>query len=171
MMKNYFENARTLEDVKQIYKKLARDLHPDCNPDKDTTAEFQQMQQQYNEAFKRLKNIHINKDGEQYEKETDETPEQYAGIINALLRMTGLMIELCGSWLWVSGNTKQYHEEIKALGFKWSKNKGSWYFHFEPYRKHSKKTCSMDEIRNMYGSQRFSEKTTSRFAELETATA
>ena len=44
MMKNYFEEARTLEDVKQIYKKLARELHPDCNPDKDTTKEFQTMQ-------------------------------------------------------------------------------------------------------------------------------
>lgn len=169
MPKNYFENARTLEDVKQLYKKLARELHPDCNPGKDTTAEFQMMQQQFEEAFKRLRNIHVNKDGETYEKETEETPEQYAGIINALLKLDGLMIELCGSWLWITGNTKEHHEAIKALGFKFSKNKCAWYFHFEPYRKHSKNSVSLDKIRSMYGSQRFTERTTTQYKELETA--
>ena len=167
MPKNYFENARTLEDVKQLYKKLARELHPDCNPGRNTTAEFQQMQQQFEEAFKRLKNVHMNKDGETYEKETEETPEQYAGIINALLKLDGLMIELCGSWLWITGNTKEHHEAIKALGFKWSKNKAAWYFHFEPYRKHSKKSVDLDTIRSMYGSQRFTERTATARKELE----
>lgn len=167
MLKNYFENARTLEDVKQLYKKLARELHPDCNPGRNTTAEFQQMQQQFEEAFKRLKNVHMNKDGETYEKETEETPEQYAGIINALLKLDGLMIELCGSWLWITGNTKEHHEAIKALGFKWSKNKAAWYFHFEPYRKHSKKSVDLDTIRSMYGSQRFTERTATARKELE----
>lgn len=171
MTKNYFENAKTLEDVKQLYKKLARELHPDCNPGKDTTKDFQMMQQQYNEAFKRLKNVHINKDGETYTKETDETPEQYADIINELLRCAGLMIELCGSWLWITGNTREHAETLKKLHFRWSKNKCAWYFHFEPYKKHSKKSVSLDTIRSMYGSQRFTERTASQYKELEAATA
>ena len=167
MMNNYFENAKTLEDVKQLYKRLARELHPDCNPGKDTTAAFQDMQRQYNEAFNRCKNIHVNKDGEQYEKETTETPEQYAAIINALLKCQGLVIELCGSWLWVTGNTKENAGTLKDLHFKWSKNKSAWYFHFEPYRKHSKNSMDLDSIRAMYGSQRFTERTTSAYKELE----
>ena len=167
MNKNYFSDARTLEDVKQLYKKLARELHPDCNPGRDTTAEFQAMQRQYEEAFKRLKNIHMNKDGETYEKETDETPEQYADIINALLRMPGLIVELCGSWLWVTGNTKENADGLKALHFRWSKNKAAWYFHFEPYRKHSKKSVDLQTIREMYGSQRFTERTASQYKEIE----
>jgi len=171
MNKNYFEDAKTLEDVKQLYKKLARELHPDCNPGKDTTADFQRMQQQYNEAFKRLKNVHVNKDGETYTKETEETPEQYADIINALLRCPGLMIELCGSWLWITGNTREHTDTLKALHFRWSRNKSAWYFHFEPYRKHSKKSVDLDTIRSMYGSQRFTERTASQFKELEAATA
>lgn len=163
----YFEAARTLEDVKQLYKKLARDLHPDCNHDRDTTAEFQEMQRQYNEAFKRLKNVHVNKDGETYEKETEETPEQFATIINALLKMPGLMIELCGSWLWITGNTREHKDGLKNLGFKWSKNKSAWYFHFEPYRKRSKKSVDLDTIRSMYGSQKFTERTATQYKEIE----
>ena len=166
-MTQYFSEAKTLEDVKQIYKKLARQLHPDCNPDKDTTAAFQEMQREYEQAFNRCKNIHVNKDGETYEKETDETPEAFASIIDQLLKLDGLVIELCGSWLWITGNTKEHKDIIKGLGFRWSKNKEAWYFHFEPYRKHSKKSVDLQTIREMYGSQRFTEKTYSRYQEIE----
>ena len=62
-MMKYFEECKTCEDVKQIYKKMARDLHPYCNPGKDTTAEFQEMSRQYEEAYNRLKNVHQNANG------------------------------------------------------------------------------------------------------------
>lgn len=163
----YFSEAITLEDVKQIYKKLARELHPDCNPGKDTTAAFQEMQKEYEDAFNRCKNTHVNKDGETYTKETTETPEMYADIVNALLKCSGLIIELCGSWLWVTGNTKEHSATLKELHFRWSKNKSAWYFHFEPFRKSSKKSVDLDTIRSMYGSQRFTEKTAATYKEIE----
>lgn len=155
MKRNYFENCRTAEDVKQAYKKYARELHPDCNHDKDTTADFQEMQRQYTEAFNRCKNVHTNAQGETYEKETGETAEEYADIINELLHMYGIMIELCGSWLWITGNTKEYKDQLKALGFKFSANKAAWYYHSGEYKKRGKSKSSMQDIRNMYGSTTF----------------
>ena len=166
-MMKWFKDCETLEDVKALYKKLARALHPDCNPGKDTTADFQAMQAEYEKAFNACKNTHVNKDGEKYTKETDETPEMYADIINALLKCPGLEIELCGSWLWVTGNTKEHKDLLKELHFSWSKNKAAWYFHFEPFRKRSKTKVSLDEIRSMYGSQKFREKTSSIYKEIE----
>ena len=158
-MTRYFERCTTLEDVKQTYKKLARDLHPDCNRGRDTTAEFQEMQRQYEEAWKRCGSTHKNASGEIYTKETAETPEAFAAIIEALLHMPGLMIELCGSWLWVSGNTKQHKDSLKALNFKYSANKHAWYYHDGEYRKRGKASKSMDDIRAMYGSETFATRT------------
>ena len=158
-MAKYFTTCKTAEEAKQEYKRLARELHPDCNKDHDTTAEFQRMQADFEAVWTRLKNIHVNADGETYTKETSETATQYMDIINKLLHVPGIVIELCGSWLWVSGNTKPAKEDLKALHFKWSGKKSAWYFHFEPYKKRSKVERSMEDIRNMYGSERFQTRT------------
>lgn len=157
-MTRYFDHCKTAEDVKQTYKKLARDLHPDCNPGRDTTAEFQEMSRQYEQAWNRCKNIHTNAAGETYEKENTASASEYADLINALLHIPRLMIELCGSWL--TGNTYEAREQLKALGFSYSSKKQAWYYHSEPYRKHGKSEKSMEDIRNMYGSKRYSTRTT-----------
>ena len=139
-MMRYFEECKTCEDVKQIYKKMARDLHPDCNPGKDTTAEFQEMSRQYEEAYNRLKNVHQNANGETYQKETQQTATEYANLINQLLHIPGLMIELCGSWLWIGGNTREHKDALKTMGCRWSSNKKLWYWrHEEQGRKGNRK--------------------------------
>ena len=158
-MKRYFDHCRTANDVKQTYKKLARDLHPDCNPGEDTTAEFQEMGRQYEAAWERCKNIHTNAAGETYEKENTASASEYADLINALLHIPGLMIELCGSWLWITGNTYPARDQLKALGFRYSSKKQAWYFHSEPYRKRSRGEKSMQDIRDMYGSEKYATRT------------
>lgn len=155
----YFTNCKTAEDVKQEYKRLAKELHPDCNPGKDTTEAFKAMQAEYFRAWDRLKNIHTNAAGETYERESSQTAEEYASMIDALLHIPGLVIELCGSWLWVTGETYKAKDQLKALKFRFSRNKAAWYYHAEPYRKHGKQEKSLSEIRNMYGSYRYATRT------------
>ncbi len=155
-MTRYFDNCKTAEDLKKAYKKYARALHPDCNPGKDTTAEFQKMQAEFEKRFETLKNVHINKDGECYEKETTETAAEFMDLINKLLRLHGIEVELCGSWIWVSGETRPVKDDLKSFGFRFSRNKTAWYFHREPYRKRGNKKMSLDDIRAMYGSRKFS---------------
>ena len=65
------------------------------------------------------------------------------------------MIELCGSWIWISGSSYQYKDELKEIGFKWASQKKQWYWHSEAYRKKGKKPLSMDDIRSYYGSTEF----------------
>ena len=62
-------------------------------------------------------------------------------------------IEICGSWIWVSGNTFNCKDKLKEIGFKWAKAKKKWYWQQGEYTRKSKKTFSMDEIREMHGSE------------------
>jgi len=155
-MTKYFENCKTEDELKKAYRKMAAKLHPDNNPARDTTKEFQEMQEEFQEAFERLKGVHVNMGGETYRKESSETAGEFMDLINKLLQLGNIDVELCGSWIWVSGNTKPVKEELKALGFKWSSKKKTWYFHKEPYVKRGKKQYSMNDIRNMWGSTSYS---------------
>lgn len=147
---NYFKNCKSIEDLKKEYKIQVMRLHPDISG-RDSTAEFQDMQNEYEKAFEGLKNVHINSKGEFYNKETSEDVGEYRDIINKIIFFVGVNIEIIGTWIWVSGNTKTYCKELKELGFKWSVNKMAWSYHSGEYRKWSKSKYSMDELRVKFG--------------------
>lgn len=149
-MKHFNPTPNTLEELKKMYRKLALKNHPDCGGSTETMKE---VNAEYDTLFQRLKNVHMNKDGKTYEKETNEAPDEFKNIINALIKMQGVNIEVIGSFIWLSGNTKQYKEAIKSLGFKWHSKKECWYKAPEGYRRSGNKQYSMDDIRDMYGVQ------------------
>ena len=152
----YFNNCTTAEEVKQEYKKLARELHPDNNTDRDTTKDFQEMQREFEKAFEILKNKHKNAEGERYEKATTETAAEFIDLINRLMNIKDIIVELCGSWLWVTGNTMPAKEILKELGFRWSKTKKAWYYNREPFKFNKVAVYStMDQIRETFGSMRY----------------
>lgn len=148
----WFDNPQTAEELKQQYKKLAMLHHPDRG---GNTQDMQEINAEYERLFSRLKDTHKNRDGETYTSrtETTETAAEFMDIIQNLIHMDGVIIELCGSWLWLSGNTRAYKDEIKALKFRWSSNKSAWYFHRDGYKKKGDRYLTMDEIRGFYGSQ------------------
>lgn len=149
-MTRYFTGCNTLEELKAEYKKLALKNHPDRGGD---TATMQAINAEYEKMFDLLKNTHKNAKGETYQKETTEAPQDFIDLINKLIRMDGVHIEIIGSFIWLSGNTKEHKDSIKPLGFKWSSNKSMWYLAPEGYRRHGKKTYTIDEIRANYGVQ------------------
>lgn len=144
----------TLEELKAAYKRLAIANHPDHGGSTET---MQQINAEYTDLFEQLKNTHRNAAGEQYtsRETTDEAPAEFIELIEKLIRLPGIIIELCGSWLWITGDTKPVKDELKTIGFRWSSNKSAWYYHRGGYHKRSGKEHTMDEIRNMYGSQQY----------------
>ena len=49
----YFQNIHTIEDLKEQYKQLVKKYHPDVNPDKDTTEDMKQINDEYKRLHKK----------------------------------------------------------------------------------------------------------------------
>ena len=149
-MLKYFRNVRTLEELKKAYRVLAMANHPDRGGDLE---KMKEINAEYDAVFQKVKNLHTNAKGETYTKETEEAPEEFRNIIDRLMKMVGVHVEVIGSFIWLSGNTKAHKDAIKELGFKWSKNKGMWYKSPDGYRRKSRINHSIDDIRDMFGVQ------------------
>lgn len=72
--------------------------------------------------------------------------------MEALKEIKGVDVELCGTWLWIDGNTYEAKEQLKALGCRWSRNKKRWYWH-DGKRKWGNGKTHMEDIRAKYGSE------------------
>ena len=139
----YFSNARNLDDVKKLFKQYARELHPDNGGDPEA---FKPMMEDYRAAFNRAKSGLTPE-----QAAAVETPEEFADVINAVINLDGVNIEICGAWVWVSGNTYPVKETLKTAGYRFASRKKMWYYHADGWRKHGK-TCNMDKIRELHGS-------------------
>lgn len=146
-MANYFENVKTLNDLKAEYRRLAMANHPDLG---GSTAVMQEINAAYDRLFAVLKDAHNAAADEEHQ--TNEMPHEFRDIITALLRMDGLKIELCGCWLWITGNTRVHKDELKALGCHWSQQKAAWSWHHrDPGARWYRGKRTMQEIRRKYG--------------------
>ena len=142
-----------IEECKKQYRKLVFEHHPDRGGDEEAM-------KRVNSELDYLKthnfNIHVSKEGSVYTNHSqtvpDDVTERFAAIINALVRLDGITIEICGSFIWISGETYEYRKALKALGFKWACRKKMWYMAPSTYRKTGRE-LSMDEIRVRYGSR------------------
>ena len=154
----YFRNVETLEELRKQYKELLKKFHPD-NANGSTEA-TQEINAEYDRLFKILKNKHESKQTSTDGAKTDfnsnywnyEEDKALREILQRIIYFSDITIEICGSWIWISGNTYQYKTELKEIGFKWASQKKQWYWHSESFRKKGKKTLSMDDIRSYYGS-------------------
>ena len=146
----YFNNPQTLEELKKQYRELVFKHHPDIGGSNEA---MKVINNEYDELFKILKNVHRTKDGETYtaKQETSETSEQFKDIINELMKMESIVIEIIGCFIWVTGNTRPYKDRLKMLKFQWHSKKNAWYLKPEDYKKRSHRDYELDEIRAMYG--------------------
>ena len=164
----YFDNIHTLDELKKAYRRLAMQYHPDCGGDEET---MKAINAEHDALFEQLKRTH-NETADEYHQ-TTETAEEFRDIIAHLLKLDGLEIELCGSWLWIGGNTRANKEALKAAGCRWSNNKKLWYWHHaEEGRRWHRGTQTMGQIRTKYGSQTFrAGRESSNYDQLSGATA
>lgn len=152
-MFKWFRDCKTVEQGKQLYRELVRKFHPDNG---GSGVEIKEINSEFKSWWERYKDIHTAKDGTTYKSNetTQETAEDFMEIINNLSTLSGIELEICGTWLWISGNTYPVRTHLTSFGCRWSKGKKKWYWTTDEYTRVRYKTPTMAEIRQMYGSQK-----------------
>ena len=146
-----------IEDIKSQYKKLALRLHPDMG---GSVEDMSRLNVEFDFCRKHNYNIHQSKDGGTYTDQTQDTPDDvtnnFVDIIEQLIHMEGLEIEICGSFLWIGGNTREHKDELKSMGMRWAHKKKRWFLAPQGWKKKGRRELSMSEIRGTFGSQKVS---------------
>jgi len=135
-IENYFVDLQGINEAKKIYKILARQLHPDVGGNEE---EFKILNSIYNYFLE-------NKIYFSSESKFDLEIEK---VISQILHFENLIIEVVGSWIWLSGDTKPIKDKLKDLSFRYAYKKKMWYFG-EKIR-NGGKTKSMEDIKSKYG--------------------
>ena len=151
----YFKNINTLEELRKQYRDLLKIHHPDNG---GNVSDMQEINAEYDKLFKALKDKHESKsaDGKEsaYSKNMYDWKNDKAlrDVLEKIIHFNGIEINLVGAWIWLDGNTYQYKEELKGIGFKWSKNRKKWYWNNGEYIGRGNKKISFSQIENKYGS-------------------
>jgi len=136
----------TFECVKKAYRVACSKYHPDRNP------AGLEMMKLVNAAWMALSD-YVQGEGELFDEpifNAESLGDELNAALNAVIGL-GLTIEICGSWIWVSGDTKPHREVLKSAGYRFAPKKVMWSF-CGGERTTSRGKFSMDDIRSRHGS-------------------
>ena len=133
-----FKGVEGINEAKKIYKTLAKKLHPDVGGSEE---EFKILNAVYTDLIEHK--IYFSND--------IKIDIELEKIISLILHFENITIELVGSWVWVSGDTKEIKEKLKEICFKWASKKRMWYFGEMKSKNPTPK--SMEEIKSKYRSE------------------
>lgn len=151
----YFDNLTEVSSVKKKYRKLCFEHHPDRGGDVEI---MQEINVQYMSALSAA-NGQVSQDdrGQSHTYHYNEEKEQE--LIDKIgellaLHMQNIDIALIGVWIWITGETKQYKEQLKELRCKWHSKRKCWYFNNGKKSRYNRKG-SLNDLANKYGYKSF----------------
>jgi hypothetical protein len=143
MKTKYFLLCLNLDEVKKKYKELAMLHHPDRG---GSTAIMQDINNEYESI---VKDVFYKFDDQSEEDQVEFI--KYPEILNMIIGLQGIIIELIGNWIWLSGSTYNHRVKIKEAGFFFAPNKAMWYYRPPEYKSINIKPKTIDYIRWKYG--------------------
>lgn len=142
----HFNNINTLEEAKRLYRELAKRHHPDRGGNTETMKE---VNSEYDFICSNiLKGANLS---ESDFNEAWSSSQLFKEKIDAIINIDGLIIEVVGLWVWVTGLTRPNSEILKNSGFYWASKKLAWYWRPESAAGGRGK-YSLDELKSKYGS-------------------
>lgn len=146
---NFFQGFTTVEEIKKVYRDLARQYHPDLGGDTET---MKLVNNQYHAALKGQNGV--QNEGRTY-KYNNKVEQEIMDKIAELLKLPELEVSLIGYWIWVQGNTKPVKEALKAQGCRWHSGRVCWYWKPAGMGRSRSNPGSLDELAAKYGYQGF----------------
>jgi len=141
------------KETKAAYRKMSLQYHPDICPGGE------HMQKLINNAYSVLRDFNgVIGSGQN----NGELSQVMADALSALVHIEGLELEICGSWLWVGGNTYPNRTTLTAAGLRFSGSKKRFYLNPDKKsgakKKWYGKARTMAQIRQAHGSRKVSNK-------------
>jgi hypothetical protein len=152
----WFAGCHTVEEVKSLYRTLAKQHHPDRGGDTQT---MQDINAAYHAALSRMDGQKHNDGEREYTYQYNQQREQAAmDKIAELLRIRGTFdVYLIGTWVWVTGDTKPIKDELKKAGCQWHSKRSCWYWRASEYKHKGKMSkYGLGAIAARYGYEQFS---------------
>lgn len=152
----------SVETLRNEFKKLCFKLHPDKGGNE---TDFKNMQNEFEKILKSFsgKKQNYQEQNNQEQKEQNEFNYSYnsdfekelMNIIINLVNYSDLNLEVCGVWLWVTGDTKKHKDLLKSLNLRFHAKKLCWFFcdYNESKKTFRSKELDMNEIRIKHGSK------------------
>jgi curved DNA-binding protein CbpA len=149
----YFQNLKTIEEIKQVYRELMKQHHPDKGGDLETAqrinAEYDQsITRAMRGAFQQYSSEYKEKYNKEYSGDFDEF--MFSDILKRVMEFN-VTIEIIGYWVYVF-DSYEVKDELKAMGFWWSGKHKAWVFSGSPKKKFRTK-MSLDDIKEVYGAE------------------
>lgn len=167
-MTNYFNNVKTAEDLKTMYHKWCKALHPDNG---GNAAEFIAMRAEFKRLWAKLQDVHATKEGKTYTANAGRrkyaSAEEYMDFVDWLVSKLKVTVEINGDFYRIWGILKEQKDKQKSLKdkvatmpkfvCKWD-DRGFWCVRPKDWYKKSNKVWTLDEIRGGFGSTVYSAK-------------
>ncbi|KAB1469130.1 DnaJ domain-containing protein [Cronobacter sakazakii] len=140
----------TEKEINKAFKRLSLKYHPDKNP--QLNGEMMKMLNAARDFLlanvSKIKQAQAESGGGGY-----DYSEEVEAVLKALCEMAGVLYEVIGNWVWISGDTKTHKDALKALNCKWASKKKQWFYRPEEHKSsRNRREHSIEEIREKYGS-------------------
>lgn len=160
---NYFKGVKDLNEAKNLFKTLCKELHPDTSGF-DSQSDFVNMHSEFKTLTKTLK---FNTG---FDSDKDFDADKFYNHLKAFDGLSDISISFVGCFIWLSDlkvgamySQKDTIKSIKLEGYnkpRWAGKKKMWYYSVLDYKQRFKSNKSIEDIKSKYGSNDFKTKQT-----------
>ena len=148
----WFGSVESIESLKSEYLNYLRKWKNDADTMKEINEQYEDLLISLGVELNEKIEVENQKlPAEWQKKKFDASNDKYAETLNKIIDFN-MRIEIIGQWIWCF-DSKEYHEQLKELGFWYSNSKKAWVFSGDKkkfIRSHNK----IDDIRRKRANQR-----------------